>query len=187
MELSDCAKILYGRLHKLEPENAHRIVGYILLTHTHQEVIDCANGPDSQIHALNNEAKQCLVSCGILEDETVNKDHASGFASLWDQGHIWYIISRKGVPIPEGRPFQPDKNQWHVNELHSWSWYVLENSLDKPNHGTIFLLCFFVDKNHFCRFIYLFYKCGDVMMGLKLISQPIYILIMRDLLFMWMN
>ncbi|KAH7665485.1 CCCH zinc finger domain-containing protein [Dioscorea alata] len=62
MEISSCTKIILGRLQKLEPENAQRIMGYLLLSHTQEEMIDYAIGPDSQIHELINEAKACLAS-----------------------------------------------------------------------------------------------------------------------------
>ncbi|WOK92398.1 zinc finger CCCH domain-containing protein 18 isoform X2 [Canna indica] len=62
MEVVDCTKIVINRIQKLEPENAMKLIGYLLLKHTDKEIMEFAFGPDSQILSLINEAKAYLTS-----------------------------------------------------------------------------------------------------------------------------
>ncbi|XP_073103587.1 zinc finger CCCH domain-containing protein 18 isoform X3 [Elaeis guineensis] len=62
MEVTECTKILLNRIQDLEPESATKIIGYLLLKHTHQEMMEYAFGPDKMILSLINEAKAYLSS-----------------------------------------------------------------------------------------------------------------------------
>ncbi|CAL9062908.1 unnamed protein product [Musa banksii] len=61
MEVAECTKIVINRIQKLEPENAMKLIGYLLLKHTDQEIMEFAFGPDSQILSLVNQAKAYLT------------------------------------------------------------------------------------------------------------------------------
>ncbi|RWW81319.1 hypothetical protein BHE74_00010296 [Ensete ventricosum] len=60
MEVADCTNIVINRIQKLEPENAMKLIGYLLLKHTDQEIIEFAFGSDSQILSLVDQAKAYL-------------------------------------------------------------------------------------------------------------------------------
>ncbi|XP_039114766.1 zinc finger CCCH domain-containing protein 18-like [Dioscorea cayenensis subsp. rotundata] len=62
MEVPECTKIMLNRLQKLEPEMATKIMGYLLLNLSERQMIECALGPDKQILALINKAKEYLAS-----------------------------------------------------------------------------------------------------------------------------
>ncbi|GMP53713.1 hypothetical protein CsSME_00019100 [Camellia sinensis var. sinensis] len=61
MDLPESAKVLYNRIQKLEPENASKILGYILLQeHGDRFMIRLAFSPDNFLHSLINKAKTDL-------------------------------------------------------------------------------------------------------------------------------
>jgi len=62
MEVTECTKIVLEKIQTIEPENATKIIGYLLLNYTHQEIMEYAFGTEQQIHALINEAKAYLSS-----------------------------------------------------------------------------------------------------------------------------
>ncbi|KAM0950397.1 hypothetical protein DsansV1_C04g0040991 [Dioscorea sansibarensis] len=62
MEVPECTKIMLNRLQKLEPEMATKIMGYLLLNLSERQMIECALGPDKQILAMINKAKEYLAS-----------------------------------------------------------------------------------------------------------------------------
>lgn len=62
MEVTDYTKIVLDRIQKIEPENATKILGYLLLHHSNQEIMECAFGSDQQILLLINDAKAFLSS-----------------------------------------------------------------------------------------------------------------------------
>lgn len=81
MEVAECTKIVINRIQKLEPGNAMKLIGYLLLKHTDQEIIEFAFGPDSQILSLVNQAKAYLtllqksnISCPMqhLDDQKLH-------------------------------------------------------------------------------------------------------------------
>ncbi|URE23248.1 thymidine kinase [Musa troglodytarum] len=81
MEFAECTKIVINRIQKLEPENAMKLIGYLLLKHTDQEIMEFAFGPDSQILSLVNQAKAYLtllqksnISCPMqhLDDQKLH-------------------------------------------------------------------------------------------------------------------
>ncbi|KAK6919226.1 OST-HTH/LOTUS domain [Dillenia turbinata] len=58
MDFSDSTKVVYNRIQKLEPENASKIIGYLLLQdHGDREMIRLAFSPDNLIQSLINKAK----------------------------------------------------------------------------------------------------------------------------------
>ncbi|KAJ3672985.1 hypothetical protein LUZ60_006359 [Juncus effusus] len=62
MEVTECTKILLNRIEKFEPQNSTKIIGYLLLNHTHEEIIGYAFGSEKQILSLIQEAKSYLSS-----------------------------------------------------------------------------------------------------------------------------
>ncbi|KAJ0973636.1 hypothetical protein J5N97_015601 [Dioscorea zingiberensis] len=62
MEVPECTKIMLNRLQKLEPEMATKIMGYLLLNLSERQMVECALGPDKQILAMINKAKEYLAS-----------------------------------------------------------------------------------------------------------------------------
>ena len=114
MEISNCTKIILGRLQKLEPENAQRVMGYLLLRHTQEEMIDYAIGPDSQIHELINEAKMCLAS-------SVNVS-----ASSPTQLHLNHPIPGQYVPFSStvSRPFSSSSSVRVAAPSPLWDAFV---------------------------------------------------------------
>lgn len=62
MEVTEYTKILHNRIQDLEPENATKIIGYLLLKHTQEEMMEYAFGPDKKILSLINEAIAYLTS-----------------------------------------------------------------------------------------------------------------------------
>ncbi|KAK8937313.1 Zinc finger CCCH domain-containing protein 18 [Platanthera zijinensis] len=62
MEIGNCTQRLLQRIQKLEPENASKICGYLLLQHSLEKLMEYAMGSEEQIHSLITEAKSYLVS-----------------------------------------------------------------------------------------------------------------------------
>ncbi|XP_073105713.1 zinc finger CCCH domain-containing protein 18 [Elaeis guineensis] len=62
MDVTENTKILFSRIQDLEPGNATKIIGYLLLKHSHQEIMEYACGTDMKILGLINEAKAYLLS-----------------------------------------------------------------------------------------------------------------------------
>ncbi|PKA49838.1 Zinc finger CCCH domain-containing protein 18 [Apostasia shenzhenica] len=62
MEISQCSQLILQRIQKVEPENAIRIFGYLLLKHGPDDIFEYAVGSEEQIHSLVAEAKSYLVS-----------------------------------------------------------------------------------------------------------------------------
>ncbi|XP_059661199.1 zinc finger CCCH domain-containing protein 18-like isoform X3 [Cornus florida] len=61
MDFVESTKVVYSRIQKLEPENASKIVGYLLLqNHGERDMIRLAFSPDNVIHSLINKAKTYL-------------------------------------------------------------------------------------------------------------------------------
>lgn len=58
MDFSESTKVVYDRIHKIEPENVSKIIGYLLLQdHGEREMIRLAFSPDNLIHSLIHRAK----------------------------------------------------------------------------------------------------------------------------------
>lgn len=58
MDFSESTKVVYNRIHKLEPENVSKIIGYLLLQdHGERDMIRLAFSPDNLIHSLITKAK----------------------------------------------------------------------------------------------------------------------------------
>ncbi|KAM3696229.1 hypothetical protein ACJW31_06G022500 [Castanea mollissima] len=58
MDFSEFAKIVFSKIQKLEPENATKIIGYVLFQdHGEEEMIRLALGPDHLIHEVIFKAK----------------------------------------------------------------------------------------------------------------------------------
>lgn len=62
MEVSECTKIVLEKIQNIEPDNATKIIGYLLLNYTHQEIMEYAFGTEQHIIQLINEAKAYLSS-----------------------------------------------------------------------------------------------------------------------------
>jgi Zinc finger C-x8-C-x5-C-x3-H type (and similar)/OST-HTH/LOTUS domain len=62
MEVSECTNIVLNRIEKFEPENATKIMGYLLLNHPYEEILKYALGSDKKIISLILEAKSYLMS-----------------------------------------------------------------------------------------------------------------------------
>ncbi|KAG1366967.1 zinc finger CCCH domain-containing protein 18 [Cocos nucifera] len=62
MDVTGNTKILLNRIQDLELGNATKIIGYLLLKHSHQEIMEYAFGTDTKILGLINEAKAYLLS-----------------------------------------------------------------------------------------------------------------------------
>ncbi|KAM7492403.1 hypothetical protein LguiA_035324 [Lonicera macranthoides] len=61
MDFSESTKVVYNRIHKIEPENVSKIIGYLLLQdHGEREMIRLAFSPDNLIHSLIHKAKTDL-------------------------------------------------------------------------------------------------------------------------------
>ncbi|XP_042449634.1 zinc finger CCCH domain-containing protein 18-like isoform X1 [Zingiber officinale] len=59
LEVADC---VFSRIQRIEPENAMKLIGYLLLKYSQKEFLEFALGPDDQILSLINEAKAYIVS-----------------------------------------------------------------------------------------------------------------------------
>ncbi|URD76172.1 zinc finger CCCH domain-containing protein [Musa troglodytarum] len=96
MEVVDSTKIVIHRIQKLEPESAMKLIGYLLLRYTDQEIMEFAFGPDHQILSLISEAKAYL-----------NLSHKSSISSpmqsLLDQ-QLHHMSSSPTVPLPFPSP-----------------------------------------------------------------------------------
>lgn len=58
MDFSEFAKIVFSKIQKLEPENATKIIGYVLFQdHGEEEMVRLALGPDHLIHEVIFKAK----------------------------------------------------------------------------------------------------------------------------------
>ncbi|XP_078156166.1 zinc finger CCCH domain-containing protein 18-like [Carex rostrata] len=62
MEVTECTRIVLNQIEKFEPENATKIMGYLLLNHTYEEILGYALGSDKKIISLILEAKSYLTS-----------------------------------------------------------------------------------------------------------------------------
>lgn len=62
MEVTECTRIVLNQIEKYEPENATKIMGYLLLNHTYEEILGYALGSDKKIISLILEAKSYLTS-----------------------------------------------------------------------------------------------------------------------------
>lgn len=97
MEVADFTKIVIHRIQKLEPENAMKLIGYLLLKYTDQEIMEFAFGPDHQILSLISEAKAYL-----------NLSHKSSISSpmqsLLDQQLRHMSSSSPTIPLPFPSP-----------------------------------------------------------------------------------
>ncbi|KAJ4762757.1 Zinc finger CCCH domain-containing protein 18 [Rhynchospora pubera] len=62
MEVTECTKLVLDRIEKFEPEIATKIMGYLLLNRTYEEIIEYALGSDKKIISLILEAKSYLSS-----------------------------------------------------------------------------------------------------------------------------
>ncbi|XWS75876.1 hypothetical protein CRYUN_Cryun01aG0129400 [Craigia yunnanensis] len=61
MDFTESTKVVYNRIHQLEPENVSKIIGYLLLQdHGDQDMIRLAFGPDTLLHYLIHKAKSEL-------------------------------------------------------------------------------------------------------------------------------
>ncbi|OAY35019.1 zinc finger CCCH domain-containing protein 18 isoform X2 [Manihot esculenta] len=61
MDFTESTKVVYNRIHKLEPENVSKIIGYLLLQdHGEREMIRLAFSPDNLIYSLITKAKSDL-------------------------------------------------------------------------------------------------------------------------------
>nr|GMD69700.1 zinc finger CCCH domain-containing protein 53-like [Ipomoea batatas] len=65
MDTYEATKIVFSRIQSLDPENASKIMGYILIQDQgDEEMIRLAHGPDAFLFSLINQAKDCLgLSC----------------------------------------------------------------------------------------------------------------------------
>lgn len=62
MEIGNYTQLVLQRVQRVEPENATKIFGYLLLHHTLEELREYAVGDEEQIHSLVAEAKSYLMS-----------------------------------------------------------------------------------------------------------------------------
>ncbi|XP_019157899.1 PREDICTED: zinc finger CCCH domain-containing protein 53-like [Ipomoea nil] len=61
MDTYEATKIVFSRIQSLDPENASKIMGYILIQDQgDEEMIRLAHGPDAFLFSLINQAKDCL-------------------------------------------------------------------------------------------------------------------------------
>ncbi|KAL7216408.1 hypothetical protein ACSBR1_028364 [Camellia fascicularis] len=61
MDLPESTKVVYDRIQKLEPENASKILGYLLIQdHGDRDMIRLVFSPDKLLHSLINKAKTDL-------------------------------------------------------------------------------------------------------------------------------
>ncbi|KAG6471641.1 hypothetical protein ZIOFF_069087 [Zingiber officinale] len=61
MEKLEVADFVFNRIQKIEPENAMKLIGYLLLKYTQKELLEFALGPDNHILSLINEAKAYIA------------------------------------------------------------------------------------------------------------------------------
>ncbi|KAJ6836388.1 zinc finger CCCH domain-containing protein 18-like [Iris pallida] len=62
MEITECTKIIHERINNFDPENAIKIIGYLLLTCAAEELRQYALASDKQIYSIANEVKAALGS-----------------------------------------------------------------------------------------------------------------------------
>ncbi|CAN1290557.1 Zinc finger CCCH domain-containing protein 18 [Linum perenne] len=75
MECSDPAKVVFNRIKEMEPANATKIVGYLLLQdRVDQEMMKLAMGPDSAILQVIHKAKSHLPQ--LSSSLTTNSSHS---------------------------------------------------------------------------------------------------------------
>ncbi|KAG0465801.1 hypothetical protein HPP92_019965 [Vanilla planifolia] len=83
METVKFTQQLLQRIQKIEPENATKIFGFLLLEHSIEEIMEYSIGTEEQIHLLIAEAKSCLMSPDHLHpyisscSHTVSRPHSS--------------------------------------------------------------------------------------------------------------
>ncbi|RWW84594.1 hypothetical protein BHE74_00006795 [Ensete ventricosum] len=96
MEVADFTKIVINRLRKLEPENAMKLIGYLLLKYTDQEIMEFAFAPDHRILSLIIEAKAYL---NLSQKSNIS----SPMQPLLDQ-QLHHMSSSPTIPPPFPSP-----------------------------------------------------------------------------------
>ncbi|XP_020580178.1 zinc finger CCCH domain-containing protein 18-like isoform X2 [Phalaenopsis equestris] len=61
MEIGKYTQGILQRIQKIEPDNAIKIFGYLLLHHNNDEIVDYLSGTEEQIHSLIAEAKSYFM------------------------------------------------------------------------------------------------------------------------------
>ncbi|XP_020592056.1 zinc finger CCCH domain-containing protein 18-like isoform X2 [Phalaenopsis equestris] len=97
MEIENYTHRVLQRIHKIEPETATKIVGYLLLQRSSEEIMEYAMGDEEQIHSLIAEAKSYLISSLKLN----SSEHRHPFISHYLTVHRpCPSPSSFGVPAP---------------------------------------------------------------------------------------
>lgn len=106
MDGYEATKIVLSRIQSLDPENASKIMGYILIQDQgEKEMIRLAFGPETLLVSLINQAKTCL---GISS----NNSSAMSKLNLFHQSSPRIIIPNNGFPSSSS-PSSP--SPWSTN------------------------------------------------------------------------
>ncbi|XP_039053102.1 zinc finger CCCH domain-containing protein 53-like [Hibiscus syriacus] len=100
MDLYEATRIMLSRIQSLDPENASKIMGYLLIQdHGEKEMIRLAFGPEAHIHSLILEAKTRL-GLSTSNPPTPSTPHSPLFSSK---------------PTPLSIPSSPSTTSWSTS------------------------------------------------------------------------
>ncbi|XP_074321261.1 zinc finger CCCH domain-containing protein 46-like [Silene latifolia] len=118
MESYEASRLIFSRIQNIDPENASKIMGYILLNHEQNDIIHLAYGPETLIISLVKTAKIHLgLSSNTLSASPVNPISNPISISRPDPLSIPVPSSRMSNGFDSFDPFSP--SIWSPNHISS--------------------------------------------------------------------
>lgn len=99
MDGYEATKIVLSRIQSLDPENASKIMGYILIQDQgEKEMIRLAFGPETLLVSLINQAKACLGLSSNTSSAATSMSNASKLLNPFHQSSPRIMIPNNGFP-----------------------------------------------------------------------------------------
>ncbi|XP_055833821.1 zinc finger CCCH domain-containing protein 46-like isoform X3 [Solanum dulcamara] len=99
MDGYEATKIVLSRIQSLDPENASKIMGYILIQDQgEKEMIRLAFGPENLLISLINQAKSCLGLSSNTSSAITSMSNASKLLNPFHQSSPRIMIPNNGFP-----------------------------------------------------------------------------------------
>ncbi|XP_016448437.2 zinc finger CCCH domain-containing protein 46 isoform X2 [Nicotiana tabacum] len=115
MDAYEATKIVLSRIQSLDPENASKIMGYILIQDQgEKEMIRLAFGPETHLVSLINQAKACLGLSSNTSSATSTPNSPSPFNPMSN--------ATKLNPFPQSSPRIMIPNNGFVHSLPNSPW-----------------------------------------------------------------
>nr|GMD61753.1 zinc finger CCCH domain-containing protein 23 isoform X2 [Ipomoea batatas] len=142
MDTYEATKIVFSRIQSLDPENASKIMGYILIQDQgDEEMIRLAHGPDAFLFSLINQAKDCLgLSCS--SHSTPSSPYSPTKFGPFPQSSPRITIPNNGFPASSpssvwsaGSPAFPRSPLSYAAVVNGSTNPASSGSSSSPSHG----------------------------------------------------